>query len=472
MAVKSPEIVVAGHICLDLIPTLQGSHTSLEKIFIPGRLIQVGRAITATGGVVSNTGLALHRLGLRTGLMGKVGDDLIGRAILDILRSHDEQLAHGMVVSEGEDSSYTVVISPPGFDRIFLHCQGANNTFVADDLDYGKLDGVRLFHFGYPPLMQRFHEGSGEELSKLFRQVKELGLTTSLDMAMPDPRSEAGRANWQAILQSTLPNVDIFLPSIEEILYMIRRDMFDELNARAGEREWAGAGESESACAGKSGGAGVGAGAGESESARAGKSEGAGAGESGGAGVGAGAGESGGTGAGKSARGILPLITPDILADVSAALLQWGARIVCLKLGDQGIYLRTADAARFAADAGAGAAAPADPVAWGCRELWVPCFQARNVVGTTGSGDCSIAGFLAGMLKGLAPAEALTGAVAVGACNVEAADAVSGIVPWEQVQQRIADGWERLPILCPLAGWHFDPTHHLWVGPHDSGGVG
>lgn len=400
MATKTPEVIAAGHICLDLIPSLQGSYSSLDKLFIPGRLIQTGRAITATGGAVSNTGLALHRLGMNTGLMGKIGDDLIGRAILDVLRSYDEHLAAGMVVSQREDSSYTVVISPPGLDRIFLHCQGANNTFAADDIDYDKLDGVRLLHFGYPPLMQRFYEKDGEQLALLFRNVKEKGLTTSLDMAMPDPQSEAGQANWPAILQSTLPYVDVFLPSIEEILYMIRRDTFDELNARAEEAS------------------------------------------------------------------ILPLVTPAVLADVSSTLLQWGAKIVCLKLGDQGLYLRTADSSRFD---GAEAGGPADAAAWGGRELWAPCFQARHVVGTTGSGDCTIAGFLAGLLKGLAPAETLTGAVAVGASNVEAADAVSGIAPWERVQQRIADGWERLPIRCDITGWRYDPARKLWVGPHDAG---
>jgi len=47
-----------------------------------------GAATVSTGGAVSNTGIALHRLGVPTRLMGKVGDDILGRAIPDVLRSH------------------------------------------------------------------------------------------------------------------------------------------------------------------------------------------------------------------------------------------------------------------------------------------------------------------------------------------------------------------------------------------------
>jgi sugar/nucleoside kinase (ribokinase family) len=60
------DVVVAGHICLDMIPDMGSDQvsTSLEEILTPGKLVSVGPAKTATGGAVANTGLALHRLGL------------------------------------------------------------------------------------------------------------------------------------------------------------------------------------------------------------------------------------------------------------------------------------------------------------------------------------------------------------------------------------------------------------------------
>ena len=71
-----------------------------------------------------------------------------------------------------------------------------------------------------------------------------------------------------------------------------------------------------------------------------------------------------------------------------------------------------------------------------------PCFKVE-VVGTVGSGDCTIAGFLSALLRDFAPAEAARMAVAVGACNVEAADTLSGVRTWEETIERIATGWKQ-----------------------------
>jgi len=224
------EAVVAGHICLDIIPTFEARDKGLESLLSPGRLVEVGPAVTSTGGAVSNTGLALNRLGIRTKLLGKVGEDLFGTAILDIIRRHNDALGKGIVVSPGESSSYTVVISPPGMDRMFLHCPGTNDTFGLDDVDMDQLEGVQLFHFGYPPVMRRMYEDEGGELATLMERVKAHGLTTSLDMTYPDPDSEAGRVNWVAWLERVLPHVDIFLPSLDEILFMLDRHHHDTLS--------------------------------------------------------------------------------------------------------------------------------------------------------------------------------------------------------------------------------------------------
>src|SRR5262249_11659727 len=119
-------------------------------------------------------------------------------------------------------SSYTVVISPPGVDRTFLHCTGANDTFVADDVDYDRLAGARLFHFGYPTLMRSIYADGGQQMETIFRRVKERGLMTSLNMSYPDPQSEAGQVDWRAWLQRVLPFVDVYLPSLDETRLMLK----------------------------------------------------------------------------------------------------------------------------------------------------------------------------------------------------------------------------------------------------------
>jgi sugar/nucleoside kinase (ribokinase family) len=396
---RQQSAVVAGHICLDVIPEISGlTPEEFRSSFAPGRLTTVGPALFSTGGAASNTGLALHRLGIATSLMGKVGDDPFGHMIRDIVARASLELASGMIIDQGSESSYTLIVSPPGIDRIFLHYPGANDTFRASDVRYGAVASVSLFHFGYPPLMARFYSDDGTELATLYRRAKETGVTTSLDMALPNRASPAGRADWRTILTKTLPYVDIFLPSIEEILVMLRAEQHDALAAAHG-------------------------------------------------------------------GDVLEAVSPELLHDVSDELLAMGPKIVGLKLGHLGFYLRTAGRDALAET---GRAAPANLNDWAGRELWSPCFCVE-VVGTTGSGDCTIAGFLAGLLRDQSPEDAVNSAVAVGACNVEAAGALSGVRTWPDTMTRIASGWRKHAMSLEATGWGYDPERQLWgagLGQH------
>ncbi len=401
-AVVTTPVVVAGHTCLDLIPKLPAGASSLTEVLAPGQMLQVGAMTVANGGTVPNTGLALNRLGVPVRLVGKVGDDPIGRLTLDLLRRHSAGLADAMVVDAEADSSYTVILSAPGIDRTFLHNPGPNDTFEAEDILEATLAGATLFHFGYPTLMRQMFQEGGRALQAVFHLAKAQGLVTSLDVSQPDPRSEAGRADWRAILARVLPDVDLFLPGLEEALFMVDRDRFERLQDEVGVGE------------------------------------------------------------------MLETVDESLLGDVAGALIDLGTAVVGLKMGDQGMYLRTTDdAARWRA---LSSLLPLDTRVWADRELLAPAFQA-NLVGTTGAGDCTAAGFLAGMLRGLAPEVTLTAAVATGSSNVEAADALSGVPSWEALWARVEKGWEPIPTRIRLRGWGWDIPARLWVGAWDRGGL-
>ncbi len=383
---ESCDVVAAGHICLDIIPALN----SPSFIFDPGKLQEVGPAVLSTGGAVSNTGLALHRLGMRTRLMGKVSADHFGRIVLGIVSSHSTDLAAGMIVVPGETTSYSLILSPRGADRMFLHCPGCNDTFGAEDVDYEALKVARLFHFGYPQLMRRMSEKSGAELAILYRKAKESGITTSLDMCMPDPNGYAGTVDWPAVISAALPHVDIYMPSLEETLVMSYPREHRVFAAEPG--------------------------------------------------------------------GVSVLLANGLLSGIASDLLAMGPAIVGLKLGTMGLYMKTSGAGRLER---MGRASPANPVRWANRELWSPCFK-TGVVGTTGAGDATIAGFLAALLRDNGPEDCLTFACAVGACNVEAADAISGLLNWEQTQARLMAGWPRRDLPLDQAGWKRDTRTGVW----------
>ncbi len=231
----SLDVVVAGHLCLDVTPAFpQGLGSDPSAVFAPGRLVRVGPATLSTGGAVSNTGLSLLRMGLKAELMAKIGEDVFGEAIRRLCAQAGAE--RGLVVVAGEQSSYSCVLAAPGIDRIILHCPGANDTFCADDVDYALVREARLFHFGYPCIMERFYADEGE-LARMYERVKSGGTITSLDQSYPDPASPGGRADWEAILGRALPHVDVFLPSAEESLLMFDRPRFEARRREAGGRD-------------------------------------------------------------------------------------------------------------------------------------------------------------------------------------------------------------------------------------------
>jgi sugar/nucleoside kinase (ribokinase family) len=379
------DIVVAGHICLDIIPDWRiGS----IKTIIPGHILEMSGLKLSTGGAVANTGIALKKLGINTALLGKVGADALGKVILEILKKEDKTLAENMIISGNEVSSYTIVLNPPDTDRIFLHYPGPNHSFTANDIPYEKIKSSRIFHFGYPPLMQKFYENDGKELVKMFQRIRKMKIITSLDMAMQDPESPAGRVDWFKFFKNVLPLVDIFMPSIDELLYMLRPEKFYKISEKKERFDMV------------------------------------------------------------------------LLNQLAEQLIDYGTKVVAIKLGDQGLYLRTHQIEK------SNLSSIINHQDWDYRQLLSPCF-ATEVKGTTGTGDATIAGFLAQLLEGGEPEKCITLATAVGACCVEAIDATDGIRPLPEIIKRVTSGWERLSLSIPIDNWKYDYQYKIWKGPED-----
>lgn len=367
------KILAAGHICIDITPVFSTGrkYANIGDLLEPGKLIHMDPADVHTGGSVANTGLALKILGADVRLLGKIGSDSFGSMVLDILSHYG---ASGLIVDEHSSTSYSVVLAVPGIDRIFLHNPGANDTFTNADIPEEALEDAALFHFGYPPLMKKMYECGGGELTAMFRRMKERGIATSLDLAAADPNSEAGRADWQKILASVLPYTDFFVPSFEELCFMLDRPRYDALAAMGGDMAAA----------------------------------------------------------------------LDMEADVkplAEKCLGLGCRAVLIKCGTSGMYYRTA---REEAIHQVGSRLGLDCALWADKEGVQPCFRADIVRSGTGAGDTSIAAFLMAVMNGKAPEECAALAAAEGACAVTSYDALSGLKPLDQLEVRIASGWETM----------------------------
>ena len=233
-AAKKKKVIVAGHSCLDLTPIFPPGTKEVAnpgELLAPGKLVQMEGVAINGGGAVSNTGIAMKLLGADVSLLTKTGTDTFGKVLKDIYAGFG--VADSVISVEGERTSYTTVIAMPGIDRILLHDPGCNNTFSVDDVKRADLTGVSLFHFGYPPIMERMYLNDGAELVEMLKYVKSQGVAVSMDMAMVDPASKAGQADWLKILTEALPHVDFFVPSVEEICFMLDRPRYEEWSKRA-----------------------------------------------------------------------------------------------------------------------------------------------------------------------------------------------------------------------------------------------
>ena len=357
------KIIVAGHLCLDLHPDLK--QIPSKALTTPGKVFEIGELSISTGGSVSNTGITLHKLGVDTSLQTCVGDDMVGQMILEKIKTHDPKLIQNITKLKKHSGSYTLVFSPENQDRTLIHYPGTNEVFGIQHLNFDHLKDARIFHLGYPPLLPQLISDDGQELEKLFSRVNEEGLITSLDLSFPDPDGNTSDANWTRILERVLPHVDIFLPSIEEIVLMLRKSDYEKWNGS-----------------------------------------------------------------------ILPNISSLYLQELALEILDSGVAISGFKLGDLGMYLQTSPNLKHFRNL----ETSVDKLKWSGIKMWHPAFQV-DVQGTTGAGDSSYGGFLTEVLLGSDPLDALRMACAVGACCVEQADSVKGVLSRNETLHRIEQGW-------------------------------
>lgn len=363
------DVVVAGYLGVDLTPRFRADDTrAFTALFRPGRLIEMDGLDLSLGGAVANTGLALHRFGLRVHAMGLVGDDWLGDTAINILRDAGLGVA-GITRKPQSGTAYGLVLAPAGTDRIFLEDPGCNRIFSSAHVDFATVARARLFHFGYPPLMHAMWTRRGAALRDLFRRVQALGVTTSLDLSLPDPASPAGKADWKAILATTLPYVDIFVPSIEELLFMLRPQRYSA--------------------------------------------------------------------AAKNAHGgdLIAAIPRSWIEELAVEALRLGARIVLIKCGPVGAYVRTRPAESGDVRRGR---APVTRDGWSDRSLWVAAQRVdpRRFVNACGAGDSAVAAFLTAFVRGESLERASAVAMRAGRDSLYGYDATSGLTAWSTMTAR------------------------------------
>ena len=163
-----------------------------------------------TGGCANNTAIALARLGISTGAMGKVGTDTFGDLVLQTLSDNGVDVA-GMRQGTEVSTSFTFVAIASDGERTFYHYLGANGEFCEADLDWERIKSTKILHIAGALVMPSF---DGIPMANVLREAKSQGITTSLDTAYD------ATGKWMETLVPCLRHVDIFMPSIVEAQHL------------------------------------------------------------------------------------------------------------------------------------------------------------------------------------------------------------------------------------------------------------
>ena len=185
-----------------------------------GKLVLFDELEIHTGGCANNTAIALARLGVSVGAMGKIGNDRFGDLILHTLAENQVDTA-GIQQNVNVNTSFTFVAIASDGERSFCHYIGANGELSEDDLNWDIIKTAKILHIAGALVMPRF---DGQPMANVLQKAKTLGITTSLDTAWD------ATGKWLETLEPCLPFVDIFLPSLTEAQHLTGKSEVREIS--------------------------------------------------------------------------------------------------------------------------------------------------------------------------------------------------------------------------------------------------
>ncbi len=169
------------------------------------------------GGAPGNFLAALAKYGRRTAMIGKVGDDMFGRLLLNTLREAGIE-TKGVVVDPGVFTTLAFVSLDASGNRDFSFARkpGADTCLKPDELDLSLLKDARVFHFGTLSLTD---EPAASATRKAIEAAKAGGLLVSLDPNLRKPLWKR-EEDAKAAIEWSLRQADIVKISDEEIEWL------------------------------------------------------------------------------------------------------------------------------------------------------------------------------------------------------------------------------------------------------------
>lgn len=170
-----------------------------------GKLVRTEPMQLATGGIVSNAGIAMARLGMKPAAFTYVGNDDWAGLLRERYEREGLNADHLITHPEAPTSTTVALVDAQG-ERSFLHAVGApkklDRQAFLDKLDLFRSSRAMLL--GYFPLLPNLLA----DLSEVFAAIRGTGCLTALDAA--------GDGGDMRDLAPVLPMLDVYVPSLAE----------------------------------------------------------------------------------------------------------------------------------------------------------------------------------------------------------------------------------------------------------------
>ncbi len=164
-------------------------------------------------GTAGGTVVDCAKLGLGALAVGAVGDDEKGRFVLDALAGFGISTAR-MQCHAGVQTSASILSVRPNGERPCFHLRGASDALLLTEADDDAVLDARFVHVGGNGLLARM---DGAPTARLLRAAKARGCVTTLDLLF-------ATADLMGKLETAMPHVDYFVPSIEEAVALCGRE--------------------------------------------------------------------------------------------------------------------------------------------------------------------------------------------------------------------------------------------------------
>jgi fructokinase len=197
------QVVTLGEILIDMFPAEVGR-----------RLVDVSAFHPKPGGAPANVAVAASRLGAPSAFMGKVGDDIFGRHLVDVLREQGVE-TRAMRVSTTARTTMAIIAmpDPDTAEFIFYRNPGADLLLQPDELDEDLLAEAQALHIGSLSLVD---EPARSATHEAVRQAQAAGALVSFDVNYrPSLWSDAQAALEQ--IWHIVPQVDLLKVNEDEL---------------------------------------------------------------------------------------------------------------------------------------------------------------------------------------------------------------------------------------------------------------